>query len=118
MRQRGLPEKPEMIAIPIADGQQLLLWESPEPLDWAGIIGTVQRSSDRPEIFNFATNRDKTCAFMMYESELAFQNGTYNFTLNWQPFNGFESSLALDEGSRLGEGRRAAFSVALNTTES
>jgi hypothetical protein len=118
MRQRGLPEKPEMIAISIADGQQLLLWESPESLDWAGILGSVQGSTGPSEMVNFIANRDKTCALMMCGSKLAFQNGAYTFSLNWQPFNGFESSIGSDEGSHLGEGRRADFSVVLNTTRS
>lgn len=116
MRQRGLPEKPEIIAIPIAGGQQLLLLESPELLDWAGIRCLVQPSAAPSEVVNFITNRDKTCALMMYGSKLAFPNGAYTFNLDWQPFNSFESSIGSDESSELVEGRKATFSVVLNAT--
>lgn len=79
MRNRDLPANLEYIQIPLADeNMNLLLLESPEPVEWNRISGTVNG-----EAIGFLPNVDATRAFLIRGLTLGFDIGTYDLSLEY-----------------------------------
>jgi hypothetical protein len=79
MRNRDLPANLEYIQIPLADeNTNLLLLESPEPVEWNRISGTVNGES-----IGFLPNQDATRAFLIRGLTLGFDTGTYDLSLRY-----------------------------------
>lgn len=98
MRYRGLPDHPEIIAIPL-DGSDhyLLLLESPESIDLINIKGTIDMNSGITCNLSFVANNDSTRCFFIAENDLKFESGEYRINLEWIPSSRFETSIS--EGS-------------------
>ncbi len=91
MRHRGLPEKPEIIQIPIENStNSLLLWESPEPMDWISVTGKILADAD----FCALPNKDKTRVFFLIGNQLNFSTGRFTFTLDYDPFTDYTDKVS------------------------
>ncbi len=79
MRNRSLPPHIEFIQIPLTEENScLVLLESPEPVEWNRISGTVQG-----ETIGFLPNQDATRVFLVRGLTLGFQTGIFEITLNY-----------------------------------
>ncbi len=110
MTQRGLPNRMEFIKIPLgASGQFMLLVESPEPIEWIHVSGTITVGGTNRKL-NAVPNRDKTRALVLVEG-LAYHTfeDTMSFDLNYEPFTGLGDGF--DVGSTTSDQRRAIFTV-------
>lgn len=83
MTNRPSPEKFEAFQVPLKSGKSLILFESPEPIDWYRISATAKRLSGSSMEIGFVWNEDKTRAFLYNESVPFFENVDYNFELNF-----------------------------------
>lgn len=110
MTQRGLPNQLEFIKIPLgASGQFLLLVESPEPIDWIHVSGTITVGGSNHSV-NAVPSRDKTRALLSVGSLIYHSfEGTMSFDLDYTPFTGLGDGF--DVGSATADQRRAIFTI-------
>ncbi len=106
MEKRSRAPKFEIFKIPINnDTDNLILLESPEPIDWLRITASLIHEGIILKT-SIISNDDKTRAFLMHSRSLLFKSGEYTVKMNFSgeadPITGIilQNGLIVNEGIR------------------
>jgi hypothetical protein len=81
---RPLPERVELVRIPIGDPtKNILLLESPEPIEWRRILFSCNADGSKVNL-QILCNADQTRAFLFADSAGWFSNGEYRLNFHYR----------------------------------